>query len=119
MDLAGLDPAQVEVIFERHGACSVTLTDAGDVPVLEPAPGETPLWGDTRITGLFMADADLDALVGDLLETLSIDTLPAHSIELLEDRAWEREWLKDFGPMQFGATLRAATGLFRACCGSV
>ena len=28
----------------EFGALSVTLTDAEDVPILEPAPGETPLW---------------------------------------------------------------------------
>lgn len=110
MDLESLDPDQVEVVFERHGAYSVTLTDAGDDPVLEPGPGETPLWGDTRITGLFAADADLAALGDDLVATLSLTELPAHRIESLEERAWEREWLKDFGPMQFGNRLWVLPG---------
>ena len=43
MDLDALDPAVVEVAMNRVGACSVTLSDAGDDPVLEPGPGETPL----------------------------------------------------------------------------
>lgn len=105
MDLDSLNPEAVEEIFARHGACSVTLTDGGDKPVLEPAPGETPLWIDTRITGLFMADADLGALEIDLKSTLALDTLPQHRIEALADRDWEREWLKDFGPMRFGERL--------------
>ena len=105
MDLDRLDPDCVEEIFARHGAHSVTLTDGGDLPVLEPAPGETPLWSDTRITGLFSADADLSALTEDLVATLSLDTLPMHHVESLADREWAREWLKDFGPMQFGERL--------------
>jgi len=43
MDLETLNPDAVEEIFARHGATSITLTDAGDRPVLEPAPGKTPL----------------------------------------------------------------------------
>ena len=110
MDLGVLDPDAVEVLFERHGAYSVTLTDAGDKPVLEPAPGETPLWADSRITGLFDADADLAALLDDISDTLGVDDLPPHAVEELEDRPWEREWLRDFGPMSFGRRLWVLPG---------
>jgi len=110
MDLESLDVDAVEIVFERHGACSVTLTDAGDKPVLEPGPGETPLWSESRITGLFGADADLDALVADLAATFELGDLPPHRIETLEDRPWEREWLRDFGAMQFGRRLWVLPG---------
>ena len=105
MNLDSLDPADVEDAFLRLGACSVTLSDAGDDPVLEPAPGETPLWSNTRITGLFTGDADLDIFRAALQNELRVERLPAHRIESLEDRAWEREWLRDFGPMRFGQRL--------------
>ena len=105
MHLDALDSDAVEEIFAHFGARSVTLTDAGDDPVLEPGPGETPLWADTAITGLFPADVDLEALKDSLLATFNLTTLPDHRIESLEDRAWEREWLKDFGPMRFGRRL--------------
>ena len=102
MDLESLNPDSVEEVFARHGAQSVTFTDAGDDALLEPAPGETPLWCSTRITGLFGPEADLQVLQQDLRESLDIDALPAHEVTELVDRAWEREWLKDFGPMRFG-----------------
>ena len=105
MDLETLSPEAVEDIFARNGACSITLTDAGDKPVLEPAPGETPLWPEVRITGLFAANANFDDLRADLKATLGIEELPKHEISDLEDRKWEREWLKDFGPMKFGSRL--------------
>jgi ribosomal protein L11 methyltransferase len=105
MDLEKLNPDRVEAVFARHGAQSITFTDAGDKPVLEPAPGETPMWHDTRITGLFTPDADFTTLQNDLKASFEIDSLPAHEITELEDRAWEREWLKDFGPMRFGQRL--------------
>ena len=110
MDLETLNPDAVEEIFARHGASSITLTDASDRPVLEPAPGETPLWRDTRITGLFSPDADLDALRTDLLQSLSIGDLPENEVSVLADRAWEHEWRRDFGPMQFGSRLWICPG---------
>lgn len=105
MRLEALDPESVEAIFLRNGAHSVTFSDAGDKPVLEPAPGETPLWNDTRITGLFGADADLRSLECDLKDSLTLEQLPEYHVEALEDRDWECEWLKDFGPMRFGERL--------------
>lgn len=105
MKLDALDPADVEAAFLRLGASSVTLSDGGDDPVLEPGPGETPLWSNTRIAGLFPGDADTDILRAALQNELGLDRLPEHVVETLEDRAWEREWLRDFGPMRFGRRL--------------
>jgi ribosomal protein L11 methyltransferase len=105
MNLDVLDPAAVEEIFEQFDASSITLTDAGSDPVLEPGPGETPIWAKTRITGMFSPEIDLQALQDSLLARFELAKLPSHHIEELEDRAWEREWLKDFGPMQFGRRL--------------
>jgi ribosomal protein L11 methyltransferase len=114
MRLEALNPESVEAIFLRNGAHSVTFSDAGDKPVLEPAPGKTPLWNDTRITGLFGADADLRSLECDLKDSLTLEQLPEYRVEALEDRDWEREWLKDFGPMRFGASLWICPGDFTA-----
>ena len=105
MNLDSLQADQVEQVFSRHGAQSVTLSNAGDIPVLEPAPGETPLWADTKISGLFPAEVDLKALRDDLQRSFGLDHLPSAEIESLEDCAWEREWLKDFRPMRFGERL--------------
>ena len=105
MDLDMLPADAVEAVFARHGAQAVTLSDAADDPVLEPAPGETPLWQRTRITALFDDGADLDALAGELANEFGLEDLPPHRVEWLADRAWEREWLRDFAPMRFGARL--------------
>jgi ribosomal protein L11 methyltransferase len=105
MDLGPLSPESVEAVFSRHGAHAVTLSDAGDEALLEPRPGETPLWRATRVTGLFSVDADFDALRADLQMTFGIGDLPGHRIEQLADRTWEREWLKDYHPMRFGRRL--------------
>lgn len=105
MDLNELEPGLVESILSRHGALAITLSDAGDDPVLEPAPGEMPLWRDTKISALFDASQNLDALLEDLRESIAPKELPQPIVETLEDRHWEREWLKDFKPMRFGERL--------------
>ncbi len=105
MNLESLDPADVEDVFMRHGACSVTLSDAGDDPVLEPGPGETPLWARTRLTALFDAGLDLEAVAASIRDQFATDLPLSYRIEVLADRDWEREWLKDFGPMRFGKSL--------------
>lgn len=110
MNLDALSAERVEEVFNRHGAHSVTLTDGGAQPLLEPAPGETPLWGHTRLTGLFADDADLDALADDLLATFGLQALPEHRIERLVDRDWQREWLKEASPMRFGQRLWICPG---------
>ncbi|TGD72457.1 50S ribosomal protein L11 methyltransferase [Mangrovimicrobium sediminis] len=94
------DVASLEDLLLASGAVAVTLEDNADQPVLEPAVGETPLWGQTRITGLFAADTDMGAVLAAfppaLLEQFS------HRVEILEDRDWEREWMQHYKPMQFG-----------------
>lgn len=110
MNLDALDPDRVEAALADCGALAITFSDAGDEPVLEPAPGETPLWTDTRVTALFAADTPLEDLANALQSTLGISSLPANHIEELADRRWEREWLKDFAPMRFGERLWVIPG---------
>ena len=112
MDLESLNPDRVEEVFTRHGAQAISLSDAGDHPVLLPGADETPLWPDSRISGLFSADADLNSLKQDLLHSFGLGELPKNRIERLVDRPWEREWLKDFRPMRFGRRLWVSPDAF-------
>ena len=110
MDLETLNPDIVEEILARHGAQAISLSDAGNDPVLEPERGETPLWRDTCVSALFPADADIDAVRQDLLAAFELEGLPRHDVAALGERDWEREWLKDFAPMQFGDRLWICPG---------
>jgi len=108
LDLGSRDPGPYEEALFALGAVSVTLEDAADDAVLEPAPGETPLWPTVIVKALFDADADRESLAAALAAACP-DAPPAR-IELLPDRAWEREWLKDFRPMRFGRRLWVCPG---------
>lgn len=93
-----------EAALLDSGALSVTLSDAGDSPLLENAPGETPLWPSVRLTGLFPADADPDGVRLRLAATLGDRGLAVTRMDL-PDREWTRAWLDRFGPMRFGRRL--------------
>lgn len=98
------DPAPFEEALLGAGALSITLEDAADDPVLEPAPGTTPLWPSVQIKALFDADADPAQIEAALRKALS-RPVPDLAFQELADRIWEREWLKDFHPMRFGKRL--------------
>lgn len=94
---------RVEAALLTTGALSVTCRDAGDQPLYASDPLRPPIWRHTRLSALFPAEADPDAVRAVLAATLG--TLPAHQLAPLADRDWEREWLKDFKPMRFGRRL--------------
>lgn len=108
LDLDGLDAELVEDTCFDAGAVSVVLTDQRDDAILEPAPGEVRLWPATRLQAIFMGSKDdavtVDALCKDLCNTIGVDRARL-TITAIEEKAWEREWLRDFHPLQFGRHL--------------
>ncbi len=86
-----------------RGAQAVTFMDAKDVPVYEPMPGETPLWGETEVMGLFDAETDPAPTIAFFQQIFGEDV--GYKVELLEDKDWVREWMDHFHPMQFGERL--------------
>lgn len=93
---------QISEELEETGALSVMITDKNDDPVLEPAPGATPLWPEIIIHALY-ANAEEAQCAREQLS----QQLPAliFSIEVLADKDWEREWMNDFKPQRFGQRL--------------
>ena len=109
-DLGELDLQRAEAACFDCGALAVTLSDSRDDAVLEPLPGEVRIWPATRVQALFGADACADAgtatpeLVRRLARALE---LPVAAIDTatVADKAWEREWLRDFHALRFGRRL--------------
>jgi len=94
-----------DMLMEETGALSVTFLDAQDTPVFEPLPGETRLWGDTDVIGLYDAETDMDFVLDMLKNSPLIAEDFAYKVEQLEDKDWEREWMENFHPMRFGRRL--------------
>lgn len=96
---------QFSDLLEESGAVSVTFQDTYDNPVFEPLPGETRLWGNTDVIGLYDADIDTYQLISMLQASPLFSDEITYKIEQLEDKDWEREWMDNFHPMKFGQKL--------------
>ncbi len=92
----------LESLLYDYGACSLTFEADSSEEIFEPALDSTPLWSVCCIKALFTEEAlclDATKCLKTSFENLSYDT------EVLPDKAWEREWLKDFKPMSYGKRL--------------
>ncbi|EPF4181940.1 50S ribosomal protein L11 methyltransferase [Vibrio cholerae] len=94
-----------DMLMEETGAVSVTFLDAKDTPVFEPLPGETRLWGDTDVVALYEADMNTSLILQQIKASNMLAEGFAHKVEQVEDKDWEREWMDNFHPMQFGRRL--------------
>ena len=86
LDRASVDAT--EALLEPFAPLSVTVMDAGDDPVLEPAPGEAPLWARCRLEALF----DLDLDIAGLRAALAGGSRGDLRVDFLDDADWQNRW---------------------------
>ena len=114
LNTTGANAEDLSDALMEAGSVSITFQDTHDTPVFEPLPGETRLWGDTDVIGLFDAETDMKAVVAQLEQHPLLGAGFAHKIEQLEDKDWEREWITSIrcasvsgcGSARAGATFR-------------
>ena len=101
---------RAEAALEELGALSVTLRDAdAETPdeqaIFEPGVGELPLWASVTMQALFEDGTDQRGLSAALHELLpALDAASLH-FSTVEDQDWERVWMDQYQPMQFGERL--------------
>lgn len=109
LDVSPENAEYYEDLLLAAGCAAVTFTDQQDQPIFEPDLGTTPLWSNTVLSGLFSADHNLEATLTFLKdshqEQFPGEDLPPCKAEILEDKDWEREWMDNYQPMQFGKRL--------------
>lgn len=91
---------QAEEDLLSAGALSVTLQDNADQAIFEPALGETPLWHETRVTGLFPAATDTQGIERSILGDYS-----SWQWQIVEDKDWQREWMQHYQPLRCAPNL--------------
>ena len=101
-----VDQAQVdftETLLSSLGAVSVTLDDAENQDLLEPLPGETPLWNKVIVTGIYAQEEGEEIDVNALM-TFITTQMPEAPLrhEFIEDQEWERTWMDAYEPIQIG-----------------
>ena len=108
VEIDGAHADAASELLDAGGAAAVTFNENPATPVLEPAPGSTPLWERPTLVALFDAGVDTTAIEA------SLHALPPGAVagqcawQRLADRDWSREWLRDYAPMCFGERLWVA-----------
>jgi ribosomal protein L11 methyltransferase len=96
---------EVDLLTERleaMGAVSISLMDQEDNPILEPGPGETPLWDRLILKAIYLHEEEANQAQS----ALAIDyPLISQTLSTLPDLEWERVCLEQFVPQQFGQRL--------------
>ena len=93
------------------GALSVDLLDAdADTPdeqAIFGEPGETPpgVWQHNRVSALFEADCDADAILRQAATRIGLDSLPEYRVEPLADNDWVRLTQSQFEPIRISQRL--------------
>jgi len=103
VDEACVDP--LESVLTAFGAVAVEFADAEDQPILEPAPGATPLWRRVRVTALFEASTSHTEIQLAIASVMEPGALPAIRFGIIEDEDWVARLRDELVPLQFGKDL--------------
>ena len=103
-----LSPCKKEMLedlsdaLENFNALSITLTDLNDEPILEPLPGEVPLWTDVVMQVLFESQENVDAACK-YIKTHYCNLQITQ--QLIADLDWQQACIADIKPLSFGNKL--------------
>ncbi|ELA08326.1 ribosomal protein L11 methyltransferase [Moraxella macacae 0408225] len=86
-----------ETLLLEADALSISLDDAGDQPLFEPLPGESPLWDNVIVSALFDTSVNLENISQSIANQV-IATRVWQSC--VDDKDWEREWMKNYYPIE-------------------
>lgn len=97
----------VNDLLEACGALSVAWSADGEAAVLEPAPGETPLWPRVCVDALFDLAADTAALRSALEGRFAAwgEPAPCIATRVVDDADWSSTWRAFAAPIAFGDRL--------------
>lgn len=88
------------------GSQSVTFTaNDKDEAIFELFPGDIKYWQTSTCVGLFDAATEMNWIVDVLKQQDMFQHGFTYQIEQVEDKDWEREWMDNFHPIQFGERL--------------
>ncbi|MCW5621718.1 MAG: 50S ribosomal protein L11 methyltransferase [Burkholderiales bacterium] len=109
-ELAVADPEPIADALLEAGAVSVELTDpdagTGDERALFGEPGATvAAWPRQRMTVLFTAEADAQALIVHTLNAFAASALSTIVLETVAEQDWVRATQQQFGPIRISERL--------------
>lgn len=105
IELGRLAHEPVEAALLELGAVSVEYRDAGNEPILEPAPGATPLWAEISLSALLPADSHEDHVRLAVAGAIAPARMPSIRFERLADQNWVSNFRASLEPKRFGKDL--------------
>jgi ribosomal protein L11 methyltransferase len=99
VDRDQVDAVSTELV--SHGTLAVTLSGAGEEQLLEPLPGQQPLWRRVRLQALLEPTADLAAL----RNALAAAGARLVDVDFLGDDDWQERWRAYAVKARFGDRL--------------
>lgn len=92
-----------ETLLLESECLSIVMEDAGDQPLFEPMPGQSPLWDEVILTGIYETNTntDFEAGVEQLANEIAVQVNASRVwTSHVEDKDWEREWMKNYHPIE-------------------
>jgi ribosomal protein L11 methyltransferase len=99
------DLEQVEALLMELGALSISLGDAGDNPIYEPMPGDSPVWHESIVSATFGEDCDAEQLAQMLKARLPAALAQSVTCGSFKDRDWQQAYRQHFKPLQCASSL--------------
>ncbi len=96
---------EAEELLWSLGAAAVTLTDAGDQPLHEPGPGETPMWNASILEALIPEGLSTERVSAALAGQRLLDAGGQAEFDEVPERDWVRAWMDRYEPMRFGESI--------------
>ncbi len=87
------------------GSLAVTMESAQEEELFEPPLGTTPLWQQTRISGLFQPDINLQQVLAEIAAAVQPHVIAHYQIENLNDQDWQKVCTDSFQPLCFADRL--------------
>ena len=103
--LATQEAAEFETVLLAHGAVAVTYESQADEVVLEPMPGEIPLWQHINLVALFSLDTSIAGL-NEALRALDPDIHKRLEVAFIANEDWQQRSAKHTVSAPVGDRLR-------------
>lgn len=98
------EAAEFETVLQAHGAVAITYESHADEVVLEPKPGEIPLWQHINLVALFSIDTNISGL-NEALRVLDAEVHERLDVAFVAEEDWQQRLANHTVSAEFGGRL--------------
>jgi len=98
------EAAEFETVLQAHGAVAITFESQADEVVLEPKPGEIPLWQHINLVALFSIDTNISGL-NEALRVLDAAVHERLDVAFVTEENWQQCLSNQTVSAEFGGRL--------------